>query len=271
MQQRREQPRLGTLKVYKIIKPTLEEMQIKQGRDKFFNTMRENRMLIQKKKCFHKTTDSNHWFRKYPNLIKGKVFSRSEQVWVSDITYIKTELGHMYLSLITDLYSKKIMGSSLSNNLKAEGPIKALKTALAQRQFNNRKLIHHSDRGFQYCCDEYIKLLKCNKIEISMTQSYDPYENAVAERVNGILKDEYDIGEGFTNESIAQREIKHAVRIYNTKRPHMSCDYATPEYAHRHQRHKPKSYSRLLTNSQISTKEKSNKKEKTTLNTTTFN
>jgi putative transposase len=228
-------------------------------------------MLIQRKKRFHKTTNSNHRFRKHPNLIKGKIFSRSEEVWVSDITYIKTEEGYKYLSLITDLYSKKIMGFNLADNLKVESSVKALRMAIAQREYPTRKLIHHSDRGFQYCSDEYTELLTANRIAISMTQSYDPYENAAAERINGILKDEFEIGEGFVNESHAAREIKNAIRVYNTKRPHMSCDYSTPEFAHRHQRHRPKSYGRLLTSSQISTKEKRTKKEKATLNSISFN
>lgn len=133
--------------------------------------------------------------------------------------------------------------------------------AISQRQFINRKLIHHSDRGFQYCSDEYTDLLQAHKISISMTQSYDPYENAAAERVNGILKDEFEIGEGFKNESHANREIKNAIRVYNSKRPHMSCDYATPEAAHLNQKHKMKSYARLLTNKHISTKEKRSKKK----------
>jgi putative transposase len=249
----------------------MEERDIKMGRDKFFDTMRENRMLIQRKKRFHKTTNSNHRFRKHPNLIKGRIVNRSEQVWVSDITYIKTEEGYKYLSLVTDLYSKKIMGHSLSDNQKVESSARALRNAIAKREFKNRKLIHHSDRGFQYCSDEYTELLRANNIGISMTQSYDPYENAAAERVNGILKDEFEIGEGFINEAHASREINHAINVYNSKRPHMSCDYATPEFAHLHQKHKVKSYARLSTNKQISTKEKRSKKEKATLNSINFN
>lgn len=268
---RREQMRLGTLKVYKLIQPSLEKLQIKLGRDKFFNIMRENRMLIQRKKRFHKTTNSNHRFRKHPNLIKGNIYRKSEQVWVSDITYVKTEKGYLYLSLITDLYSKKIMGYNLSDNMKVESTTKALRMALSQRQYKNRKLIHHSDRGFQYCSDEYTGLLRANKIKISMTQNHDPYENAAAERVNGILKDEFGIGEGFVNEAQAHREIMNVIKVYNSKRPHMSCDYFTPNFAHIHQRHKPKFYSRLLTNKHILTKEKRSKKEKATLNSTTFN
>jgi transposase InsO family protein len=252
---RREQIRLGTLKVFKLIQPSLKKMDIKLGRDKFFDLMREHRMLIQRKKRFHKTTNSNHRFRKHPNLIKGNVYNRSEQVWVSDITYIKTEKGYLYLSLITDLYSKKIMGYNLADNTKVESTTKALRMALMQRKFKNRELIHHSDRGFQYCSDEYTGLLTDNKIKISMTQSYDPYENAAAERVNGILKDEFDIGEGFISEPQAQREIKNAINVYNSKRPHMSCDYLTPEKAHIVQSHRTRRWSRLLTNKHVSTKE----------------
>jgi putative transposase len=268
---RREQHRLGTLKVFKLIKPSLQKMDIKLGRDKFYDVMREHRMLIHRKRKFHKTTNSNHRFRRHPNLIKGNIYRKSEQVWVSDLTYIKTEQGFLYLSLITDLYSKKIMGHNLADNMKVEHTTKALRMALKQRQYKSRELIHHSDRGFQYCSDEYTGLLNENKIKISMTQSSDPYENAAAERVNGILKDEFEIGEGFITEAQAQREIKNAIRVYNSKRPHMSCDYSTPDHAHTHQRHKPKSWSKLSTNKHILTKEKRSKKEKTTSNNITFN
>lgn len=268
---RREQHRLGTLKVFKLIKPQLEKLQIKLGRDKFFDVMRENRMLIHRKRRFHTTTNSKHKFRKHPNLIKGKVFNKSEQVWVSDLTYIKTQNGHLFLALTTDLYSKKIMGYHLANNTKVENTTKALRMALKNRKYKTRKLIHHSDRGFQYCSNEYTKLLADNKIKISMTEKYDPYENAVAERVNGILKDEFEIGDGFVSEPQAQKEIKNAIEVYNSKRPHISCDYSTPNFAHIHQHHKPKSYSWLLTNKHILTKEKRSKKEKVTLNNITFN
>lgn len=262
---------MGTLKVYKLIKPALEQKQIKIGRDKFYTLMREQSLLIQRKRRFHVTTNSNHRFWKYPNLIKDNVYNKSEQVWVSDLTYIKTEQGFLYLALVTDLYSKKIMGFHLADNTKVENTTKALRMALLAREYPNRQLIHHSDRGFQYCSYEYTQLLIDNKIKISMTQNSDPYENAVAERVNGILKGEFEIGEGFVNEAQAQREIKNAIIVYNSKRPHISCDYATPNYAHVHQRHKTKFYSRLLTNEHILTKEKRSKKEKAALNNTTFN
>ena len=204
--QRREQYRLGTRKVFQIIKPKIENMNIKMGRDKFFSLLRNNGMLVRRRKSFHITTNSNHRFRKYRNLIKGKTFTKPEQVWVSDITYIKTEKGHLYLSLITDLYSKKIMGHYLSNDQKTESSIKALRMALKKRIYPDMELIHHSDRGFQYCAPDYTKLLGDEGIQISMTESSDPYDNSVAERVNGILKDEYGIGEGFINQSQATKK-----------------------------------------------------------------
>ena len=268
---RREQHRLGTFKVYKLIKPELKQRQIKMGRDRFYTLMREESLLIQKKRRFHLTTNSNHRFRKHPNLIKEKAVTKSEQVWVSDLTYIKTEQGYLYLSLITDLYSKRIMGFNLADNQRVESTSIALRMAIANRQYPKRELIHHSDRGFQYCSDEYTKLLSDHRIGISMTQSYDPYENAVAERVNGILKDEFEIGEGFVNEAQAKREIKNAIKVYNSKRPHMSCDYSTPNLAHIQQRHKLKSWSRLSTNKHILTKEKRSKKENATQKNSNFN
>ncbi len=252
--QRKAMPRLGGRKMYHQIKTELHQLPVKMGRDKLFSFMRENRLLVQRKKKFTKTTNSFHRFRKYPNLIKGIEIKRPEQVWVSDITYIKTNEGHSYLCLITDAYSKQIMGHFLSDNLKTDGPILALQMALVKRKYPRRKLIHHSDRGFQYCDPRYTTLLEDNHILPSMTQSYDPYENAIAERVNGILKDEFDIGEGFINQQRAEKEIKQSIGIYNFQRPHLSCNYLTPLQAHITGRYKLRSWSRFLT------KEKSNKK-----------
>lgn len=254
-----------------MLKPRMENMNIKLGRDKFFTLLRNEALLVKRKRSFHRTTHSNHWFRKHPNRIKGKVFSKPEQVWVSDITYVKTEEGHLYLSLITDLYSKKIMGYNLSDNLKTEGCLAALRMALNERKFTNRRLIHHSDRGIQYCSDEYTNLLTRNKIKISMTQSYDPYENAVAERVNGILKDEFSIGEGFLSFTQAQKEISYAIEIYNNIRLHTSCAYLTPAHAHIFGNYRMRSWRRLSTNKHISTKEKRSKKENFITNNLNFN
>ena len=229
---RKRMSRVGTIKLYDMIKNDMAKNNINMGRDKLFTFLRQEKMLVKKKKNYTKTTDSFHRFHKYKNLIKDIEVNAPEQVWVSDITYIKTELGHTYLSLITDYYSKKIVGYHLADNLKSESSLIALKMAIKSRQYPNRTLIHHSDRGFQYCSDEYIKMLTDNNIQPSMTEVYDPYENAIAERVNGILKDEFDIGEGFVNLQQASKEIKYAIETYNTFRPHFSCQMLTPQQAH---------------------------------------
>jgi len=269
--ERKIQHRAGTKKVYKMIKPKLKKYNIKIGRDRLFDIARTNDLLIARKKNFHKTTNSNHRFYKYPNLIKELVVTQPEQVWVSDITYIKTEQGFEYLSLITDLYSKQIMGYYLSDNLKTENTLKALELAIKNRKYPNRSLIHHSDRGFQYCSEAYTNKLISNGIQISMTQSYDPYENAVAERVNGILKDEFSIADGFINHAQAVQEIKRSIEIYNTHRLHISCDYLTPSQAHAFGKYKLKKWGRLSTNKHILTKEKRSKKENNTTNNSNFN
>ena len=229
---RKRMSRVGTIKLYDMIKNDMAKNNVNMGRDKLFTFLRQEKMLVKKKKNYTKTTDSFHRFHKYKNLIKDIEVNAPEQVWVSDITYIKTELGHTYLSLITDYYSKKIVGYHLADNLKSESSLIALKMAIKSRQYPNRTLIHHSDRGFQYCSDEYIKMLTDNNIQPSMTEVYDPYENAIAERVNGILKDEFDIGEGFVNLQQASKEIKYAIETYNTFRPHFSCQMLTPQQAH---------------------------------------
>lgn len=224
--------RVGTIKLYDLIKDDMARNNIMLGRDKLFTFLRQENMLVKKKKNYTKTTDSFHRFHKHKNLIKGLEVTAPEQVWVSDITYIRTEQGHEYLSLITDYYSKRIMGYHLADNLKTESSLKALEMAIRSRRYPGRELIHHSDRGFQYCSDDYTAMLSSNNIQPSMTEAYDPYENAVAERVNGILKDEFDIGEGFTHHAQAAKEIKYAIETYNSLRPHFSCDMMTPQQAH---------------------------------------
>lgn len=201
-------------------------------------------MLVKTRKSYVKTTQSKHMFYTYTNKIKDIEINRSEQVFVSDITYIRTKVGFMYLFLITDAYSKQIMGWELSDNLKTISAIKALKMALKNRKYPDRKLIHHSDRGFQYCNPAYIQLLKSNDVDISMTTKYDPYENAIAERVNGILKVEYEIGDGFLGQKDAMREIKYAIWLYNTDRPHMSCNGLVPAQAHMLENYKLKKWSK---------------------------
>ena len=239
---RYEQPFIGTEKIYGLIKKDLENMNIKIGRIKLNSILKEHGMLVRKKKKSVITTNSRHRFRKYPNLIKEIEISQAEQVWVADITYIRTNDGFNYLHLITDAYSKRIVGFELSNNLKAESTINALKMALKGRKYPDRKLTHHSDRGLQYCSDDYVQILIENDIEISMTENSDPYENAIAERVNGILKQEFSIGDGFKNHLMALHEIKKSIYIYNNKRPHRSCEMLTPEKAHLNGKYKLPSY-----------------------------
>jgi putative transposase len=239
---RKKHKRMGGEKVHDKIRPDLKAMEIKCGRDKFFDILRDENLLIHYRKRFVKTTQSKHLFYKYPNLIKGMDINRSEQVIVSDITYIRTKQGFLYLFLITDLYSKQIMGWELSDNLKTVNAVKALKMAVRNRKYPDRDMIHHSDRGFQYCNPSYVKELTDNGISISMTSKYDPYENAVAERVNGILKNEYEIGDGFVGTKDAKREIKYAIWLYNTDRPHMSCHGLVPAVAHEKENYEMKKW-----------------------------
>jgi putative transposase len=230
---RKRQSRLGTEKVYNRIKPTLIEQEIKMGRDKLNILLRDEQMLVRKKKNHTRTTNSYHRFRKWSNLIKDMELTRPEQAWVSDITYVSTKTGSMYLFLITDAYSKQIMGYHLANNMKVESAMVALKQAIENRKYPNRELIHHSDRGIQYCSPGYIAKLEEYAIKPSMTTKYDPYENAIAERVNGILKDEFDVGGTFPDPQMAKREVRTAIEIYNYERPHRSCQMMTPWEAHR--------------------------------------
>jgi len=227
-------PRIGTRKLYYLIKDELELLNIKIGRDVLFNFLRAEHLLIKPKRSYVKTTNSKHWMKKYPNLIKRIEVTKPEQLWVSDITYIQTDQGHNYLSLITDAYSKKIMGYELLDNLSAQGPLNALESALKNRKYNH-DLIHHSDRGLQYCSVDYINKLKENNVKISMTENGDPYENAIAERINGILKYEFLIIEGFSNHIRAMDVIKESISIYNEERPHLSCEMLTPNQAHKQQ------------------------------------
>ena len=249
---RKRHKRKGGKKVHGELKADFLAASIKCGRDKFFDILRENNMLVKYRKRFVKTTQSKHMFFRYPNLIKDLDINRAEQVFVSDITYIRTKQGFMYLFLITDAYSKQIMGWELSDNLKTINAIKALKMAIKNRLYPDRSLIHHSDRGLQYCNPAYTQILKDNGIAISMTTKYDPYENAVAERVNGILKTEYEIGDGFVGPKDAKREIKYAIRLYNTDRPHMSCNGLVPVEAHKRENYKLKKWSRKFVSRDMS-------------------
>jgi transposase InsO family protein len=202
------------------------------GRDLFFNFLRNNDLLVRKRRYRTKTTFSNHWLRKYPNLIVGFEPEQAHQLWVSDITYIEIKGGYGYLNLITDGYSRKIIGWELGNTLEAKHSVKALKMAIRQVPKGIINIFHHSDRGVQYCCDDYVKILIRNKFRISMTENGDPRENAIAERVNGILKDEWLNGLRFNTIEEARSHLSRIIRIYNELRPHSSLDMNTPCFAH---------------------------------------
>lgn len=232
---RKDLPRIGGVKLYNLLKGEITEHGIKIGRDAFFRLLGSNDLLVKRKRKYVLTTMSKHHFRKWSNLIQNLSIEQPEQLWVSDITYLRTERGFVYLCLITDAYSRKIMGYHLSQELKARGCIIALSKAIKARQYPLRSLIHHSDRGIQYCCDQYVSLLLSNKIQISMTQSGSPYDNAIAERINGILKIELGLDQTFKSYTEAIEPLTKSIYAYNYLRPHMSCDYLTPEQAHKRQ------------------------------------
>jgi len=231
---RKEHKRMGAEKLLLLLEPVLEEHRIKYGRDKFYNLLGEHGLLVKRRRRGPKTTNSNHLYRKYPNLIREIELLRSGRLWVSDITYLRTEKGFVYLSLITDAYSKKIVGWCLWPDLTSEGALNALKMAVSGEKVT-QGLIHHSDRGIQYCCNDYVNYLKGTKIEISMTENGDPYENAIAERINGILKGEYELEETYSDYFAALEAVKIAVYKYNNKRPHRSIDLMFPVDAHFHE------------------------------------
>lgn len=225
---------LGTRKLYHKLYEDLRGLGV--GRDRLFAIMKANHMQILPKRQYHVTTDSHHRFHKHKNLVENLEVDRPEQVWVSDITYIGKQDNPMYLSLVTDAYSKKIMGFNVSTSLHAEGAVKALKQAIKKRVYQSQPLIHHSDRGLQYCCEAYQKVLTDNDIVCSMTEKYDPYQNATAERVNGILKQEFIKGILLHDVSLMGRLVQQAIAIYNQERPHYSCHMNTPEFMHTQQK-----------------------------------
>ena len=230
---RRTLTREGTRKLMKSLKNEFEKNNIKMGRDQLFRILRENGLLVRRKKYSSRTTNSYHRFYKYGNIIKELKINKPNQVWAADITYIRTIKGFCYLALITDLYSRKIVGYDLSDSLELTGCVRALKKALYHNR-TTQKLIHHSDRGIQYCSNVYTNELKRKKIDISMTEDNHCYENAIAERVNGILKDEFYLDQTFFSVVHAKKAAKNAIKLYNSKRLHLSLEYKTPNYVHQH-------------------------------------
>lgn len=228
---RMEQPRIGTRKLYFLLKQTFIQQGIKIGRDALFKYLKREHLLVYPQKKYTRTTFSNHWLRKHPNLLKDYPINHIEQVFVSDITYLKTQKSTCYLSLVTDAYSRKIMGYEVSENMNTNNVAKALKMAIKNR-ITKSALIHHSDRGLQYCAEYYQKILAKNKIASSMTDGHDCYQNALAERINGILKQEFIL---YKPQNITQLKnmVKESIYIYNNKRPHLSLDMKTPEFIHK--------------------------------------
>jgi transposase InsO family protein len=232
---RKLHPVIGCRKLYCLLQPFLLDHQIKIGRDALFDLLSANKLLVRKRKRRISTTQSHHWLKKYSNLIKGWYPKRPGQLWVADITYVPTNTGFLYLSLVTDAYSHKIMGFYIADTLEAVHTTKALQMALNNCTVMPQQLIHHSDRGIQYCSNEYVSLLNENNIRISMTESGDPLENPIAERINGIIKNEYLKYYSITNKTEAMILLKEVVDRYNKVRPHQSINLLTPEEVHKNE------------------------------------
>jgi transposase InsO family protein len=243
---RKTLPKTGTRKLYQYLKPKMVQENIKMGRDAINDLLRIRGMLIKKTKRYFITTDSNHFFYKSPNLLTELNIKHSEQVFVSDITYIKTDQGHAYLALVTDAYSRKIMGWSLQDNMKVSMVKEALHMAYKNCIFNHKSIIHHSDRGIQYCCPDYSQYAENKGFTLSTTQQYDPYENAIAERINGILKYEFGLKNKLKSIEIAQKMTKEAVDLYNNLRMHWSLDLKNPQEVHlQYNKQENKNYKRV--------------------------
>lgn len=228
---RKLMPKIGGRKLLDLIQSNLPA-ELAIGRDSFFDLLRRHGLLVGKRRRRARTTFSNHWLNKHPNLIKEFVSTSANQLWVSDITYLNTANDFVFLNLITDAYSRKIVGWVIGDSLEAKHTVEALRMALEQLPKGTEGLIHHSDRGVQYCCNDYVKVLNNKNIKISMTENGDPRENAIAERVNGILKDEWLNQMKLETLEQAVVELKRIIMIYNNHRPHLSLDMKTPEFAH---------------------------------------
>jgi len=228
---RRYMPRLGTRKLYYLLKPEIEAVGIKIGRDALFDYLRGEGLLVKPKRSYTKTTYSKHWMKKHPNLLEGRVVTSPEQVFVSDITYVESDEGVHYLSLVTDASSRKIMGHEMSREMKAADVVKAIDMA-AKHRISSSELVHHSDRGSQYCSSLYQNALAKYGITPSMTDGYDCYQNALAERINGILKQEFLLYRCKSFDDLKQL-VAESIEIYNNLRPHLSLGMRTPNEVHK--------------------------------------
>lgn len=232
---RRRQPRLGVRKLYHLLREEFEQLDFRIGRDKLFSILGEHGLLIERKRNYRTTTESYHRFKVYDNLLKDAEIRKVNQACVADLTYLSTRERFVYLALVTDVFSRKIIGHDVSASLSIEGSLRALKEAL--RGVGSKEgLIHHSDRGIQYCSHEYTGLLKKVGAQISMAEKGNPYENAIAERINGILKIEFLLDQRFSSLVEAKTCAREAIRIYNEERPHLSLDYRTPAEVYRMER-----------------------------------
>ncbi|NVM67837.1 transposase InsO family protein [Mucilaginibacter sp. SG538B] len=223
---------MGGRKLYVLLQAFLLEHQIKMGRDALFDLLAAHQLLVRKKRRRVYTTQSFHWLKKYPNCIKEIIPNKVNEIWVSDITYYRTTQGFVYISFITDAYSRKIVGYHAADTLEGVHTLSALQMALKENRQPITGLIHHSDRGVQYCSYDYVKLLQDNNIIISMTENGDPLENAIAERINGIMKQEYLEHQSPSTKEEVMELLTKSVKSYNNQRPHMSCNMLTPEFVH---------------------------------------
>ncbi len=231
---RKSHPRMGGRKLYELLHPFLQEHQIKLGRDGLFDILAENNLLVKRKKRRVRTTNSYHHFRRFPNLIRDYIPTAPNQLWVSDITYWRIDDNtFLYISFITDAFSRKIVGYHVAETLETIESLRALRMALSTLGAESHtRLIHHSDRGVQYCSGSYVKLLQKHGVQISMTENGDPRENAIAERINGIIKEEYLCAYRVINLKKAKSLLKKIIALYNDERPHMSITYLTPSDVH---------------------------------------
>lgn len=229
--ERAVQPRLGSRKLLHRLRSDFDHGNVSIGRDRFICLLSRNNLLIKRRSKCPRTTNSRHWFGIYENLYKDACLKSPCEAVVSDITYIRTDEGFMYLSLVMDAYSRAILGYDCSDSLEAEGALRSLSMATKKLK-HSAGVIHHSDRGIQYCCSEYVKKLKRGGFRISMTEVNHCYENSKAERLNGILKDEYGLGDRFLRKSDARRAVHEAVKLYNYRRPHQKLGYRYPMEVH---------------------------------------
>jgi putative transposase len=232
VRKKRKDGRFGARTLLRMIGPELAERGIQIGRDRLLDLLRDHGMLVRPLRRHVSTTNSRHHYRKWPYLLEGLEITQAEQVWVCDITYIRSKGGFLYLFLITDAYSHKVMGYHLSHTMEAKGAVAALRMALSRRMYPGRKLIHHSDRGVQYCSTHYVKALEEAGIEISMTEGASPHQNTIAERINRTFKEQLYMGQVFEGYKQAMAQLVAAVDVYNHRRPHTSCSGLTPERAH---------------------------------------